>query len=195
MDNREHYDGATNSIVTESLVASDVVAARFQGPSSSMSKLQTSPRVGRGRFLGDSNRALSDFIAGFEEAILHIDLDRIRRHWQLFLDRGRVVLLDRVLDRIEKLSTDPHREERAIACVEQAYRAMICAFERIDDFSFLSPEGFVSSLRLHAELALSDQLELFGPWELGRSVKMPAFRVTSAFQSREETIRPRSERV
>ncbi len=133
----------------------------------------------RGRFLSGSERALSDFLAGFEEATLRVDLDRIRRHWKLFLDRGRVVLLDRVMDRIEALSPDAYREERAIACVEQAYAAMLVAFDRIQDFTFVSAEGFTATLRLHAEIVLEERLELFGPWELGRPLQLPPFRLSA----------------
>lgn len=142
-----------------------------------MSKSKPGRGLRRGRFLRESDRTLNDFLAGFEEATLRVDLPRIRRHWRLFLDRGRVVLLDRVMDRIEALSPDAHLEERAIACVEQSYGAMLVAFERIETFSFLSAEGFLATLRLHAEIALEERLELFGPWELGRPLELPPFRL------------------
>lgn len=128
------------------------------------------------RLNAGSRQILRDFLAGFREAVLKTELDVVRSHWRVFLDHGRNVILRRVKLGLLREAFEPGDEELAISCVEHAYQAMADAFDRIASYEFMSAEGFLATLKLHAVLALIDRLDVYGPWDLGQPIASPPIR-------------------
>lgn len=131
----------------------------------------------RAKLEAGSTRVLKDFMAGFQEATLRVELPLIRKHWKVFLQRGHDVIVARTRREAAEAEMDLAEEEVAIGCVEQARNALATAFGKTASYEFGAAEGFLATLRLHAVLALIDQLEPFGPWELGDEIELPPFRL------------------
>jgi hypothetical protein len=127
-----------------------------------------------------SRLILRDYLAGFREAVLKAELEVVRANWRTFLDRGREVILARVLSGLQSEQYEPADEELAVSCVDHAHEAMIEAFERIGSYEFLGAEGFIATLKLHSVLALIDRMEVYGPWEIGNPINSPPIRLSVA---------------
>jgi hypothetical protein len=141
------------------------------------------------RLKAGSRLILRDYLAGFREAVLKAELEVIRANWRTFLDRGREVILARVLSGLESELYEPADEELAVSCVDHAHEAMVEAFGRIGSYEFVGAEGFIATLKLHSVLALINRMEIYGPWEIGEPIQSPPIRLLFAAP---RTARPMS---